>query len=354
MNHSNSRRVDCLVELVEPRRLLAAIEVVGNSSNDTVVIQVSNAQITVTLNGNSQSYPDDDYSEIDVRLLEGEDTVDVVTNGDNAVSVWGGSGNDTLRVGTTTQHAQASFASGGGEDNLYVNQDDSGTAIARLLLEDGSKIERLALIDVRAGGIYEIPTGIGYASLVSDDEQLYGTIDLNDNSWIIKDGPAGTPNISVVRSVIVKGYNAGAWSGADAAVRSSVCYDTPAPDGIGYAYAQDITRTSLNGLDISGEDVLMAYTLCGDVNFDFTVGFTDLLTVAQKYGTSSDGHWFDGDSNYDGVVDFNDLISVAQNYGETIANAPSARIGMVGKVTGAPTLFTNLFSNYARMVDVVG
>ncbi|HQY89006.1 MAG TPA: hypothetical protein PK402_10120, partial [Tepidisphaeraceae bacterium] len=164
------------------------------------MIQTSNGQISITVNGTPTSYSDADYSAIEVNLFEGDDQVEVISNGDNAVSVWGGGGSDTMRVGTTSQYAEASFASGEGADNVYVNQDGSGSAIARLLLEAGSKIERLSLIDVRASGVYEIPRGIGYASLVTDDEQLYGTVDINDNSWILKDGSAGTPNESAVRN----------------------------------------------------------------------------------------------------------------------------------------------------------
>lgn len=355
MNELNSRRTaSCVIEQVEARRLLATLSVDGNSSNDNVVIQVSDGQISVTLNGSTQSYPDDDYSEINVNLLEGDDTAEVVSNGDNAVSVWGGSGGDTLRVGTSSQFAEAYFASGDGTDNIYVNQDSSGSAVGRLLLEAGSKVERLSLIDVRASGLYEIPKDIGYATLETDDEEVSGAVDLNDNSWILKDGPAGTPSIDIARSMITQGYAIGEWNGSENAIRSSICYGTPIADGIGYAYASQTPRTSLNGIGISGSDLLMAYTLCGDVNFDFTVGFSDLLTVAQGYGTSGDRSWYQGDSNYDDTIDFNDLISVAQNYGNTVANAPAAKPGIVTNVPYASRMFVNLFSNQTRIVDVVG
>ena len=355
MNELNSRRTAiCVLEEVEARRLLAALVVDGNSSNDSVVIQVSGDQISITLNGDSQSYADADYSEIEVRLFEGDDTAEVVSNGDNAVSVWGGSGGDTMRVGTSSQFAEAYFASGEGADNIYVNQDSSGSAVGRLLLEAGSKIERLSLIDVRASGLYEIPQDIGYATLETDDEEVSGAVDLNDNSWILKDGPAGTPSIAIARSMITQGFAIGEWNGSENAIRSSICYGTPMADGIGYAYASQITRSSFNGIGISGSDLVMAYTLCGDVNLDFTVGFSDLLTVAQDYGISGELNWCQGDSNYDNVIDFTDLISVAQNYGKSVANAPAAKPGIVRNVPGASRIFANLFSNQTRIVDVVG
>ena len=38
------------------------------------------------------------------------------------------------------------------------------------------------------------------------------------------------------------------------------------------------------------------------------------MKVAQNYGTTG-RTWFDGDFNFDGTVDFADLVTVAQHYG---------------------------------------
>jgi hypothetical protein len=70
--------------------------------------------------------------------------------------------------------------------------------------------------------------------------------------------------------------------------------------------------------------------LPGDTNFDRTVNFTDLLTLAQNYGQKN-VHWFNGDFNGDNLVNFNDLLLLAQHYGgvasaATIADATVARV----------------------------
>ena len=52
----------------------------------------------------------------------------------------------------------------------------------------------------------------------------------------------------------------------------------------------------------------------GDTNLDGTVDFTDLLAVAQNYGTDGPTQWSAGDFNRDGSVDFTDLLMTAQNY----------------------------------------
>jgi hypothetical protein len=66
------------------------------------------------------------------------------------------------------------------------------------------------------------------------------------------------------------------------------------------------------------------FVLAGDANRDRTVGFEDLVILAQNYGTS--GRTFSqGNFNYDagGNVDFEDLVLLAQRYGTTLPE-PSA------------------------------
>jgi hypothetical protein len=61
----------------------------------------------------------------------------------------------------------------------------------------------------------------------------------------------------------------------------------------------------------------MANAREGDTNFDGSINFDDLLTLAQNYGSSSGRWWGSGDFNFDGDVDFDDLLQLAQGYGST-------------------------------------
>jgi len=101
------------------------------------------------------------------------------------------------------------------------------------------------------------------------------------------------------------------------------------------------------------------------MNFDFKVDFADLLTIAQKYGTTSEARWFQGDATYDGAVNFNDLILFAQNYGKSIPSGPVARGPIHGMNNGmnmgmnmgaarfafGSTLIANLFADPERIID---
>jgi hypothetical protein len=61
------------------------------------------------------------------------------------------------------------------------------------------------------------------------------------------------------------------------------------------------------------------FALLGDANHDRTVGFADLVAVAQHYGKTGGATWAMGDFNHDGNVGFADLVTVAQRYGKTLA-----------------------------------
>jgi hypothetical protein len=60
------------------------------------------------------------------------------------------------------------------------------------------------------------------------------------------------------------------------------------------------------------------FLLSGDTNRDRSVGFADLVALAQNYNTPGNKTWAQGDFNGDGSVDFADLVILAQHYGTTL------------------------------------
>jgi len=94
-----------------------------------------------------------------------------------------------------------------------------------------------------------------------------------------------------------------------------------------FGYALDGEWTDAQSTFPSGDGATggaFAYhfnVLPGDIDQDGTVGFSDLLRLAQNYGAADLSN---EDLNQDGQVNFSDLLALAQNYGAVTVSAMSA------------------------------
>ncbi len=158
------------------------------------------------------------------------------------------------------------------------------------------------------------PTFLTTHSLVLEGS---AALDINQRALAINYDP-GQSLLASIRSSIISGYAGGLWTGpgirsATAAANSNFA--------IGYVEASDIlgpTGGVFLDQNVDGDTLLIRTTLSGDANLDGTVGFADLVAVAQHYGNNSgSATWNIGDFNYDGTVGFADLVAVAQHYGGT-------------------------------------
>lgn len=120
-------------------------------------------------------------------------------------------------------------------------------------------------------------------------------------------------------------YHIGSY---DAATRTAVVvFDTQNEQAVSQMLPSGRYTVSFVGGSVTngaGESVDAAYSfelafLSGDTNGDFIVNFDDLLTLAQRYGSSVSSNPFaSGDFNDDGVVNFDDLLLLAQHYGTSV------------------------------------
>lgn len=160
-----------------------------------------------------------------------------------------------------------------------------------------------------------------------------GKVDLTTNAMVVDHAPGAEPaTLQLVRSKIIAGYNNGTFTG-NGITSSSAAGDHK--KSIGYAQSSEVTLDAGNkflGTVVDSSSVLVRYTLNGDANLDGSVGFADLVAVAQHYGqnindpvgspaTFTNSTWTHGDFNYDGSVGFADLVAVAQNYGGALPSA---------------------------------
>jgi uncharacterized delta-60 repeat protein len=111
------------------------------------------------------------------------------------------------------------------------------------------------------------------------------------------------------------------------------------PDGNYQARFVAATVTNLGGTPMPADFTLPFFALAGDANRDRTVGFSDLLILAQNYGqpgkTFSQGNF---DYSADGLVGFNDLLLLAQRYNTSVLMTEPTLPRRRGRVAGIDSL----------------
>lgn len=176
-------------------------------------------------------------------------------------------------------------------------------------------------ITARGGNItINAATPVGQARLVADvfEADNGGVIDIGKNGGIslITGVDTNASEVADIKSLIVAGR-----AGLTNSIKSSVVTSNTGKTAIGYALRTSTInpQTSFLGYTLGASDsaVLFRVTFRGDANLNGTVGFEDLVTLAQNYNGGSGKEWYLGDFDYDSDVDFDDLVSLAQNYSGT-------------------------------------
>ena len=139
------------------------------------------------------------------------------------------------------------------------------------------------------------------------------------NAFILNYGTAASPNASI-RQYLQNGYNAGKWDAGGTspnpnvgAITSSTAAATNAYS-IGYADGSDGVVAGLSG----GQEEIK-FTYAGDANLDGQVNLTDLVMLANHFG-STGTNWDQGDFSYDGSVNLTDLTILASHFGDGVGN----------------------------------
>jgi hypothetical protein len=219
-----------------------------------------------------------------------------------------------LVTGTGTNNGTITTVSGG---SAVFNGGLTGNPVGASFLGSAGDTTSYAKVSLRRRADGGDSSTLSTVSIQTDEAgNPLGRIDLADNSLTINYGGGPSPDAQV-RSYLAAGYAHGTWTGFG--ITSSIAALDPGHLTVGYADGADGV---VAGLPAGQEPVKL--TRIGDVNLDGTVGFADLLALAQHYGESS-AKWDRGDLNYDGTVGFDDLLLLAQNYGATLSVADFAR-----------------------------
>jgi hypothetical protein len=87
-----------IVEQLEPRRLLAA-EVLGTAGDDSIIVEQLGPNLVVRVNGVPTLVDSAMEDEVIVRGQQGNDEILVISRGDFDLQIFGGAGDNTVRIG---------------------------------------------------------------------------------------------------------------------------------------------------------------------------------------------------------------------------------------------------------------
>jgi hypothetical protein len=258
--------------------------------------------------------------------------MNTVVNDNTTITV--GSGFIFAQTGALTV-ANGSTITTGGAGVTQFSGAIASSANARLVVNGGGMRAQTDLnglrVDVNAGearfdvtqNLSGLTVASGAVATVTDNGSMNllkttslsvsGTLNLNDNA-IIVDYTGATPALAI-GAMIDAGHNNGTWTGNG--IYSPFAGANPL-FSIGWLDTAAAGATTFVGANVDASSILIRFTLSGDTDLDGTVGFADLLSLAQNYGMSGSAIWHQGDTDYNGAIDFADLLTMAQNYNQNL------------------------------------
>jgi len=211
--------------------------------------------------------------------------------------------NDTITLARNADGADIDWTLDGGPVNKVAINDPNG-----LMIEGNGASVTIALDGTNGDplpNLLKLNSGSGMFTIDGLTANVVGnsqTIDIGASTVLIS--YSGSSPLAAVQAAIKSGYDGGKWDGT-----GIISTAAAANSGFAVGYAD-----SADGV-VSGQPantIELKYTLAGDANLDGTLNFSDLVILAQHYGSAA-ATWDQGDFNYDGTVNFSDLVILAQN-----------------------------------------
>jgi ELWxxDGT repeat protein len=249
-----------------------ALTISATGGDDAVSLVASGAGLTVTLNGMSTTFAPGAVSSIEFAGHGGNDTLDLA----------GGTITFANDIGADTPNLALWIGAGTGA--VF----DSTQHIASLQINGGSA-------SISAGGAKVL--------VLNDLSITGGSLDLNDNDLILRDGVVGT-------------WNGSTYDGISGLIRSGSIISSAIQShstALGVAGAGSILGIAgsqggtFDGETVSPGDVLVKFTYVGDANLDGKVNIDDYGRIDSNVGQSGVVFgWYNGDFNFDGKINIDD------------------------------------------------
>ena len=229
----------------------------------------------------------------------------------------------TMAINQSFQHDPALGATldGGftklGLGDLFLGGNNTFTGptkvqVGRLIANSATAFGK-GTLTVSSGAIADTKPGLTSPVIIGGiDTTAGGVVKLNDNTLVVDYSGAVAP-LASVRDSIKQYYGTGAWDGT-----AGLTVGTAPAAGFAIAYVDTAVLASIpTPFDTVADatSIIVRVARAGDSDLSGTVGFEDLLALAQNYDALGSGRtWQQGDFNYDGVAEFADLLTLAQNY----------------------------------------
>ena len=213
---------------------------------------------------------------------------------------------DVAANGTLKLTQQMTTAAG-----VTVTRTGAGTLAVKNIRADALHLSSGTTAVMPAGG------AAGTSLLKSLFIGAFARLDLNNNDLLI-DYPPGLSPYQTIRTYLLNGLNTG-----NGGIISTVGQSDGRTIHAIVDNAARLHLTSFDGFSADDSTIIAKYTLRGDATLDGSVGFADLVALAQNFDNNSgQATWDMGDFDYDGNVGFSDLVALAQNYNAALPTEP--------------------------------
>ncbi len=290
------------------------IVVNGNAGTDDLIfldgLDTGNDTYTLTStalvkNTSTYSRTFSGLEELDLQANLGNNTIDVNSTFNGAISVKAGGGNDNIDINGKNIFAPPVFVDGeDGLDQIYADtaiRMFTSQTLSQFVLDDGGR----ATFDSITPIVLE-------TDFLSINTNAGGFLDIADNALIVDFG--GVSPLGTIAALIDSGYNGGAWNGAGI----NTSFGNANQFALGYGDSADLLggAGSFAGRPVDATATLVRYTRYGDANLDGTVSILDFARLRGGFGSGS--LWSEGDFNYDDTVSILDFALLRANFGQTV------------------------------------
>jgi hypothetical protein len=250
------------------------------------------------------------YNDVAKITIKGDQWVNffrLVTVAGTPIYVDGGGSVDQIFADEGPASAPVVVLSAAGGDSLLVNQDNAGTAFARVDSTMG-----IAAIGIYNGGQLDALANANI-TLVTNYIEIgaQGRLNLNNNDFIAQYTPPSP--IAAFQNWVNSARAGGSWNGYG--ITSVTARDNPQHNttlGVMEAteyksiYGQNAT---FNGLTLNDTSIIIKYTYYGDADFNGKVNFDDYVRTDTGFNNHRTG-WLNGDFDGNGRVNFDDYVLI--------------------------------------------